>query len=172
MAATSSVVGRERELATVEAVLDKGGPRLLMIAGEPGIGKSTLWAAAVEAARRLDRALLTARPDANERELPYAGLSDLFDERTLDAVLPRLSGPRRRALETALQRAEPVPNERATDPARDAPRATNESLDRVALGLAVLDAFRWLASAHRLVVAVDDLDCWDEPTAAAVAFAV
>lgn len=171
MAGTPSVVGRERELAIVESVLDKGGPRLLVMVGEPGIGKSTLWAAAVEVSRRLDRALLTARPDANERELPYAGLSDLFDERTLGAVLPRLSGPRRRALETALQRAEPTPVERPPGKGREASGAPSEPLDRVALGLAVLDAFRWLASAHRLVVAVDDLDCWDEPTAAAVAFA-
>jgi DNA-binding CsgD family transcriptional regulator/tetratricopeptide (TPR) repeat protein len=172
MAGTPSIVGRERDLAMVEAAFGKGGPRLLLITGAPGSGKSTLWAAAVAAARDRGLALITARPDPNERDLPFAGLSDLLDEHTLEVVLPRLSGPRRRALEAALQRSGPMPPEPAPDRRGPPLTTTVGPLDRVALGLAVLDALRWLAASRQLVVAVDDLDAWDEPTGSAVGFAV
>ena len=52
MAAESEVVGREQELAAIDAFLDAppGGPAALLVEGEAGIGKTTLWLAAVQAA--------------------------------------------------------------------------------------------------------------------------
>ena len=46
------VVGRERELAAVGAFLTAvpDGPRALLLEGEAGIAKTTVWLAAVRAA--------------------------------------------------------------------------------------------------------------------------
>ena len=52
--ATEAVVGRDAELARVQALLDRNGPEqlsALLLEGEPGIGKSTVWASGVAAAR-------------------------------------------------------------------------------------------------------------------------
>ena len=64
------VVGREDELAHlrdfVAAVAQ--GPRALCIRGEPGIGKTTLWRAAIEGEASIGRRVLSAR--CVEAELP------------------------------------------------------------------------------------------------------
>src|SRR5215218_10816237 len=97
------IVGREDELASLHAFLDResGGPAALVLEGEAGIGKSTLWLAGVEAARERGLRVLLSRPAEAERGLAHAGLGDLF-ENVLERVLPALSAPRRRALEVAL----------------------------------------------------------------------
>ena len=47
------IVGREEDRATVEAFVGRaeGGASALVLEGEAGIGKSTLWLAGVEVAR-------------------------------------------------------------------------------------------------------------------------
>ena len=47
----AEVIGREDELGSIEAFLGELRPRVLVIAGEPGIGKTILWEAGVDAAR-------------------------------------------------------------------------------------------------------------------------
>jgi DNA-binding CsgD family transcriptional regulator len=75
------VVGRERERARLEAfVVDvPHGARGLVISGEPGIGKTALWAYAVHRSRDAGMRVLVARPA--EEEMPQAGLGlvDLFE---------------------------------------------------------------------------------------------
>jgi hypothetical protein len=46
------VVGRDQELAMVERLLDErqAGPLAVIIEGDAGIGKTTLWAAALDLA--------------------------------------------------------------------------------------------------------------------------
>jgi AAA ATPase domain len=67
----TEVVGREQELASLRAFIerDEGGPAALVLEGEPGIGKSTLWLAGVEEAREDDRRPVPAcrRDNANRR---------------------------------------------------------------------------------------------------------
>ena len=50
-----AIVGREEELGVLEALLDgraaMDGPTAVALEGEAGIGNSTLWREAVEAAR-------------------------------------------------------------------------------------------------------------------------
>src|SRR5262245_44241833 len=97
------VVGREQELAAVRAFTGeaKADSSALVLEGEAGIGKSTLWLAGVEYARGRGVRVLSSRPAEAERGLAHVGLGDLFDG-VLDEVLPALPPPRRRALAIAL----------------------------------------------------------------------
>src|SRR6478736_4574452 len=95
------IVGRDGELGVIQAFLEgtAGRPTALVLAGEAGIGKSTLWLEGVESARERGFPVLVSRPAEPERGLAYAGLGDLF-EGVLDEVLPALPAPRRTALES------------------------------------------------------------------------
>src|SRR5437764_766403 len=62
----SSLVGRESELVAVETFLRSGRPRAVAIVGEAGIGKTTLWQAAVELAHA-QGARVGACPSADPR---------------------------------------------------------------------------------------------------------
>jgi Cdc6-like AAA superfamily ATPase len=48
------IVGRDQELAATAAFLDGDLPSVLVVAGEAGIGKTTVWRAALEQARERD----------------------------------------------------------------------------------------------------------------------
>jgi hypothetical protein len=73
-----SVVGRERELAAVNAFLTAvpDGPRALLVEGEAGIGKTTVWLAAVRAAGDRGFRVLQARPAESESRLSYAAVAE------------------------------------------------------------------------------------------------
>jgi DNA-binding CsgD family transcriptional regulator len=151
------IVGREEELASLRAFFEQaeGGPRALLLQGEPGIGKSTLWLAGVEEARRRDLRVLSSRPAEAERGLAHAGLGDLFDG-VLGDVLPTLAPPRRHALEVALLVAE----------------AHEDPVDHRALAVAVRDVLDVLSDREPVVVAVDDVQWLDPSSARALAFAL
>jgi DNA-binding CsgD family transcriptional regulator len=153
---SAEIVGRERELAAVHAFLNgpAARPAGLVLEGDPGIGKSTVWAAAVSAAAERGLRVLRSRPAEAERGLAYAGLGDLFDG-VLDEVLPALPLPRRAALEAALLLAE------AEGP-----------VDPRTLAVAVRNALALLARERPVVVAVDDVQWLDPSSSAAVAFAL
>jgi DNA-binding CsgD family transcriptional regulator len=150
--ATRAVIGRDEELAAIKAFLDGigEGPTALVLSGEPGIGKTILWEAGVEAARaRFERVLSCGGAEA-EASLSFAGLSDLLGN-VLEETGPLLAPPRRRALEIALLLAEP--DELAPDPH--------------GIGLAVLDVLRALAEQGSVLVALDDAQ-WIDPASASV----
>ena len=108
------IVGRDQELAATAAFLDGDLPAALVLAGEAGIGKTTVWRAALEQAREHDLRVLVCRPAESEAHLSYAGLSDLL-EPVLDERLEALPAVQRRALETALllsEREGPPPDQR------------------------------------------------------------
>jgi DNA-binding CsgD family transcriptional regulator len=158
----AGVVGREAELGSVRRFLERGvgGVAGLVLEGEPGIGKSTVWLAAVAAARELGMVVLSARPAESERGLAYAGLGDLFD-RVLDGVIGQLSPPRRRALEVALLRDEP-----------GATTDADGAADPRALGVAVRDVLTLVGERRPVVVAIDDVQWLDASSAGALAFAL
>ena len=98
------VIGRDGEVEQLRAFFETGGVeglRALVLEGEAGIGKSTLWLRALDLAREQGFRVLSSRPAEAERELAFAGLGDLLED-CLDDVLPTLPPPRRRALEVAL----------------------------------------------------------------------
>ena len=169
----NEIVGRHLELAAIERFLDSGSSRLLTIHGAAGIGKTTLWGAAVERARELGYRVLACRPAETEHDLSFAGLTSLLSDAVVDEVAPHLPGPRHRALEIALLRT--ARGDAMAGPPNSAgagPSTAGAGVDRMALGLAVLGVLRSLAAAQPLVVAVDDLQWWDPATAETVAFAL
>lgn len=158
MQATSdTIVGRDLELATVDAFLEDvpALPAGLLIAGEAGIGKSTLWEAAVAKATASGFRVLRCRPAGGEVRLSYAALTDLL-EPVLELVLPALPSPQRRALELALL-------------VRD---DDDRPPDQRAVAAAVLHAIRTLALAGPLLIAIDDAHWLDAPSSAAIEFSL
>ena len=150
------VVGRDEELSFLRTFLDRplGGPAALVLEGEAGIGKSTLWRAAVEAAQARGFRVLSSRPTEAEQGLAHAGLGDLL-ENVLESVLPALSAPRRHALEVALLLEDAV-----------------HDIDPRTLGVAVRSALEALTEVEPLVLAVDDVQWLDPSSASALTFAL
>ena len=97
------LVGRDEELALLLALLDArdGLPAVAVVTGEAGIGKTTLWLAAVEAAQARGYLVLSCRPAEVEAAFSFVGLADLIEAASGD-VLPQLPPIQRRALEAAL----------------------------------------------------------------------
>jgi len=108
------LVGREHELAAIQDLL-AGRNRALVVTGEPGIGKSTLWEAGIGVARKRGFRVLATRASSADARLAFAALIDLLDE-VGGEELEGLPAPQRQALEVAVLRVEPVghpPDERA-----------------------------------------------------------
>ena len=95
--------GRDSQRAHLEQLLDsvQSGPVACIIEGTPGIGKTALWRAAVESARRRGYQVLETAPSEPEAVLAFSGLGDLF-ERTPDDVLSALPDVQTQALRAAL----------------------------------------------------------------------
>ena len=90
----SSLVGRGPERARVEgfvARLGAGAPSLVLV-GDAGIGKTTLWRHGVLLARSAGARVLLARPGEDDRHSPAQGLLDLFGATGPDTAA-RLSDP-------------------------------------------------------------------------------
>jgi DNA-binding CsgD family transcriptional regulator len=154
--AGGEIVERETELSAVRAFLDRppAGLRALVLEGEAGIGKSTVWRAALELARQRSFRVLSSRPAEAEQAIPFAVLGDLFTD-VEDGLLEALPVPQRRAFEAALLREEP-----------DAP------VDPRALGVSILSVLSVLVRGGPLLIAIDDLQWVDASSAAALAFAL
>jgi DNA-binding CsgD family transcriptional regulator len=100
--ATDILIGREAECALVVRLLDeasKGRSGSLVLAGEPGIGKSALLEYAVASAGSEMRTLRVTGLEAAS-EAPFAALDELL--RPVRPSIRRLSRARRQALDTAL----------------------------------------------------------------------
>jgi predicted ATPase len=151
------VIGRETELAAVAAFLDAvpDGPSALVLEGEAGIGKTTIWQTGVEQAHDRRYRVLSCRASASETQLPFTGLSDILVN-TPEEAFALLPAPQRRAVDVALLRKEfrgPLPDWRA-------------------VSIAVLGLLRSLAEAGPVLIAVDDGQWLDPPTARILSFCV
>lgn len=98
-----AVLGREQEQEHLAQFLGEipDGPAILLIEGEAGIGKTTLWELGVEEALDRGHRMLVTRASEAETKLAYTALGDLLEPAGL-AVIAGLPGPRRKALEAAL----------------------------------------------------------------------
>lgn len=151
------MVGRERELETVTAFLDDValGARGLLVVGPPGIGKTAIWQAALSSIGQRDYRVLSSRPVEAEARLSYGVLGDLLGD-ALDGIADGLPTPQRRALDVALLREE----------------SEGRGPDRRAVSIAALGVLKALARAQPVVVAIDDVQWIDVPSASALSFAL
>ena len=150
--------GREGEQAAVEALLTgarAGRSGVLVLRGEPGIGKTALLDHAVRAAAP-DFRVVRATGVEYEADLPFAGLNLLLSP-ALDR-LPGLPAPQRRALERAFGLS-------------DEPAAPAAAPDRLLAGLATLTLLADLAEKQPLLCVVDDAQWLDRASAEALLLA-
>jgi hypothetical protein len=84
------LIGRDRELAAVAAVLDRAaeGAAACILEGDAGVGKTTLWTAALDAGLERGYRVVSARPAEAETSYAFAAVADLLRE-DLETVLPR-----------------------------------------------------------------------------------
>jgi DNA-binding NarL/FixJ family response regulator len=142
-------VGRNAELGAaatfLAAVAD--GPAGLLVEGEAGIGKTTVWRAVARAATSAGYLVLSATAVDDEADLPFVALRDLL-EVVASEVTAALPAVQRTALDAALLRS-------AQPPA---------AAEQHAVSAAVLGLVRALAADRPLVVAVDDVPWLDRPS--------
>ena len=152
---TDGMIGRDAELAAADEFLAglSTGPGVLLLEGEAGAGKTTLWNAAVAAATRRGFRVLSCRPAATEAKLSFGGLDDLLDG-VVGEVSDSLPEPQRQALDAVLLRG----------PSTDADART--------VCRAALEIVRLLAGSGPVVLAVDDVQWLDRPSAQVVEYVV
>ena len=147
------LIGRAHERAQIERLL--AGARLgtsgvLVVAGEPGIGKTALLEHAIE--RAASMGVLRARGVESEAEIPFAGLLAL--------------------LRPALDRLDDIPPPQAAALRGALGLAPGVERDRFLIGAATLSLLAAHAERQPLLVAIDDAHWLDESSLAAILFAV
>jgi DNA-binding CsgD family transcriptional regulator len=150
------IFGRDVELAAMERFLD-GEPKwpcAVVIEGEAGIGKTTLWLEGVRRAREQGMRALHAQPAESEEKLSYVALADLVVE-AFDEVGSALPEVQQRAIASALVR----------DEAGDGTSARTTATAFVG----VLAAW---AEKGAVLLAVDDVQWLDSASAQTLAFAL
>jgi hypothetical protein len=95
-AMSGELVGRDEELQLVLSALEDL-PAAVVLEGDAGIGKTSVWRAAVDALEARGVRVLSTRTAEAESRLSYAGLADVLDP-VIDEALTGLPPPQRRAL--------------------------------------------------------------------------
>jgi tetratricopeptide (TPR) repeat protein len=131
------------------------GPNALVLEGHAGVGKTTLLQAGVRAAESSSFPVLSCRPAESETKLSFASLADLM-EPLAAAVLPELPEPQRIALDVALLRSS----------------ADSAPPDFRAVAAGFVSALVVLARTSPVLVAVDDVQWLDRPSARVLEFAM
>jgi DNA-binding CsgD family transcriptional regulator len=129
-------------------------PAALVVEGEPGIGKTTLWLAALDQARDRAFQVLSTRTAAMESGLAYASLADLL--RGVGATtLAALPQPQRVAVDRILLRSS----------------EDGAATDQRAVSAAFLTIVEMLRETSPVLIAIDDLQWLDFSSRHVVAFA-
>ncbi len=152
---TAELLGRDHERAELRRLLDRAERGLagLLLDGEAGIGKTTLWQEGIALAGERGFRVLACEAAPTETPLAFAALGDLLDEVPLSSH-KRLPPPQRRALETSLLLIEPG----------------DEKADQRAVSVAVLSVIRSLAKKKPILIAIDDVQWLDSSSARVLAF--
>ncbi len=152
----SELVGRGAELELLAGLLDDSAATCIVLDGEAGIGKTTVWRAAVESSRSRGTRVLACTPAETETRLSHSGLADLLGSSFPD-FRPELPEPQARALAVAMRLDEP-----------DA-----RQLDETAVARGLLLLLRLVARRYgALIIAIDDLRWLDQPTLGALTFSL
>lgn len=152
--AESRSVTRLAEQAAVTAFLDSAADTAtgLIIDGEPGIGKTTLYRDAVDAASERGFKVLTAQGDRGEVTFAFAALSDLLADVDDDAF--ESLSPLQRAAVNGLLRQDQAP----------------AAADERGAAAAFQSVVQWLAARTPVLIAIDDGQWLDTPSATAVRY--
>src|SRR5262245_26140913 len=151
-----AVVSRPLEFRAVTEFLRSASrqPSGLVIEGEPGIGKTTLWLSAVEQARDSGYQVFSARVGQAESMLAYAAVADLL--RDIDAtLLGELPDVQRVAVDRVLLRAS----------------SEDHTTDQHAVAAAFAAVFDLLTTNSPVLIAIDDLQWLDRSSKDVLAFA-
>jgi DNA-binding CsgD family transcriptional regulator len=144
--------GREAEVAILDQLIARIPERgeVLVLRGDPGIGKTALLRVAADAARSRGVSVLRTAGAQSETGLAFAGLHQLL--RPVLTWLDRLPGPQRDALSAAFGTlGAPAP-------------------DPFMIALAALNLLACAAEHMPLLLIVDEAQWLDPPTASALAF--
>ena len=147
-----SLIGRAEECAVLDRLVDEvtaGRSQVLVIQGDPGMGKTALLAYLAGRRRGID--LIQVTGSDSETNLSYAAVQQLTASR--EAIRAALPEPQRDALNVAIGLAAGPPP------------------DRFLIGLAVHKVLAESARAGGLLVIVDDLQWLDRESIDALAFA-
>ncbi|HEX8761388.1 MAG TPA: AAA family ATPase [Pseudonocardiaceae bacterium] len=147
------LVGRDHECERLRIVLAnavQGNPGVLVIRGDPGMGKTRLLSAAAESAN--DLRIIRVDGHEAETDIPYAALSMLLGP--LIHGLPRLPGAQATALKAALDLGPAVHG------------------DRLGVAAATLTLLANSADDQPLFIAVDDAHLLDIPSLEALVFSI
>ncbi|MGN6867227.1 MAG: ATP-binding protein [Solirubrobacteraceae bacterium] len=149
------VIGREAEVSATHAFIDAigGGYAELVLEGDPGIGKTTVWHEGVRHAQARGDQVLACRAAQAEARLSFVGLLDLVGP-VGEQVLSALPEPQQHALEVVLLRT----------------RDKTARSERTTISVAVLSLLRVLAAERPVLIAVDDAQWLDPPSAGVLAF--
>ena len=152
-ARAGSLIGRGNDLAVIDGFLGQvaAGGGVLLLSGEPGVGKTVMLDVAAETAAAAGMRVLRAGGAQYEADLGFSGLHQVC--LSLHDELARLDAADRGALSVALG------------------LSGGEPSDRMAVSRAVLALFRRAAAAHPVVVIIDDLPWLDRPSAVVLGLA-
>jgi DNA-binding NarL/FixJ family response regulator len=145
----TQVVSRPVESRAVSELIAAvaSGPSALVLEGEAGIGKSTIWSAAVERAQAAGLRVLSTRAVQTESVPAYTSLAALLDGLD-DADFAELAPPQRLAVDRVLLR----------------PSADGPVTDQRAVGAAFLSVLERLGQQSSVLIAIDDLQWLDPPS--------
>jgi DNA-binding CsgD family transcriptional regulator len=151
-----AVVSRPLEFRAVTEFLRSASqqPSGLVIEGEPGIGKTTLWLSALEEARGRGYQVFSARVGQAESVLAYAAVADLLRDID-DSVLAELSDVQRVAVDRVLLRAS----------------SEDHTTDQHVVAAAFAAVFDRLVTDSPVLIAIDDLQWLDRSSKDVLAFA-
>jgi DNA-binding CsgD family transcriptional regulator len=151
---TGQVFGREPEQRAVQEFLGRPEAGALVLAGPAGVGKTTLLQEAISIEIAREHTVLVTTPARGDMRLAFAGLADLLEGRFPD-VAGELPAAQARALRVALleEEARELPPE---------PRLIAAAFRSVLLRL---------ADRGPVLVAIDDVQWLDSPSATMVGFA-
>jgi ATP/maltotriose-dependent transcriptional regulator MalT len=146
---TTHVVSREAESEAVAEFLASvpSGPSALVVEGEAGIGKTTVWLGALERAQDAGIQVLSTRAVQTESVLAYTSLAALLNGLD-DAAIAELPPPQRLAIDRVLLRAS----------------ADGPVTDQRAVGAGFVALVQRLAEDAPVLVAIDDLQWIDPPS--------
>ncbi|QDP98148.1 AAA family ATPase [Microlunatus elymi] len=152
------LAGRETEQRTIGTLLAgarMGDSHVLVLTGDPGIGKTALLTEAASMAGSMR--MLRVQATEAEQQIPFAGLFQLL--RPILDLRERIPRAQQRALSTALLLGGPADD----DPGTVGPQ-------RFAIGAATLNLITMAAEDRPTMIIIDDAHLLDESSAEAITF--